>query len=93
MKDVKVNVYTTAGSHVGYFLNPAIEAFPEGDYEVSGHFFDSNGERVARLEFNPESVPYVVDLRELDGVAHEKLHNVYVQRGRQPIRMSGSAIH
>jgi len=38
MSDVKVNVYTSAGAHVGYFLNPHVQAFPEGDYELSGEF-------------------------------------------------------
>ena len=47
MADVKVNVYTPAGRHVGYFLNPAIKSFPDGDYELNGEFYDVEGSKVA----------------------------------------------
>ena len=91
MSDVKVNVYTVVGTHVGYFLNPVVQTFPEGDYELSGHFYDTDGEPVPKLDFNPQSLPYVADLSALSGLAHSKIENVYVQRGRQPVRMSGNA--
>ncbi|MDZ4832977.1 MAG: hypothetical protein SGJ27_04175 [Candidatus Melainabacteria bacterium] len=91
MSDVKVNVYTPTGSVVGYFLNPSVQAFPEGDYEVSGEFFDADGERIQKLDFNPQAFPYTADLSDHPGAAHRKIENVYVQRGRQPVRMSGNA--
>lgn len=91
MSDVKVNVYTSVGAHVGYFLNPHVQAFPEGDYELSGEFFDENGDRIQKLDFNPQALPYVADLSAVNGLAHTKIENVYVQRGRQPVRMSGNA--
>lgn len=89
MSDVKVKVYTPGGQYVGYFLNPSIEQFPEGEYEVSGKFFDDAGVAIIKLDFNPQSVPYAADMSELSGVPHKRLTNVYVQRGRQPVRMSG----
>jgi len=91
MSDVKVNVYTTVGAHVGYFLNPNVQAFPEGDYELSGEFFDTDGTRIQKLDFNPQALPYVADLSSVNGVTHTKIEKVYVQRGRQPVRMTGSA--
>lgn len=90
MSDVKVNVYTVSGAHVGYFVNPKIDSFPEGDYEITGCFFDPTDQVLAKLEFNPQSAPYVADVSEVKGLDHAKLFNVYVQRGRQPVRMSSS---
>ena len=89
MSDAKVKIYTPAGQYVGYFLNPDIERFPEGEYEVSGMFYDDNGQVTGKLEFNPEALPYTADLADVAGVCHARLVNVYVQRGRQPVRMSG----
>src|SRR5262249_51317508 len=75
MADVKVNVYTPTGDAVGYFLNPVIKAYPEGDYEVTGEFFDSDGSRVDKLNFNPQALPYSADMSAVQGLAHSKLEN------------------
>ncbi len=91
MADIKVNIYSPSGKRVGYFLNPTIQAFPEGDYEISGDFFDERGVAVTKLEFNPQALPYSADLSEVPGAAHEKLSRVYVQKGRPPFKMSCSA--
>lgn len=90
MSDVKVNIYTPTGQHVGYFLNPEIESFPDGDYEIVGRFFDEAGAAAGKMEFNPQVLPYIADLSDVKGLQHKKLTNVYLQRGRQPVRMSGS---
>lgn len=90
MSDVKVNVFTPTGKLVGYFVNPNVQSFPEGDYELSGVFFDVDGERIPKLDFNPQAFPYSADVSEVKGLTHAKLENVYVQRGRQPVRMSGN---
>ncbi|MBU6451425.1 MAG: hypothetical protein KGS72_06585 [Cyanobacteria bacterium REEB67] len=88
MADVKINVFTPAGKHVGYFLNPAIKSFPEGDYEVQGAFYDVDGDKVVKLEFNPQVLPYSCDISSLSA-AHKQLTSCYVQRGRQPVMMTG----
>lgn len=85
----KVKIYTPGNQYVGYFLNPEVEEFPENEYNLSGHFFDDQGKLVERLDFNPEALPYNADLSELAGAKHARLVRVYVQRGRQPVRMSG----
>ena len=90
MSDVKVNIYTPAGAHVGYLLNPEVKAYPEGDFELSGIFYDSDNEQVPKLDINPEALPYIADTKPVEGCEHDKLYNVYVQRGRQPVRMSAS---
>jgi len=89
MSDVKVKVYTPGGQYVGYFLNPSINQFPEAEYEISGRFFEDTGVAIGKLDFNPQSVPYMADLSEVVGCAHGRLVNVYIQRGRQPVRMTG----
>lgn len=90
MSDVKVNIYTAAGQHVGFFVNPKVKEFKEGDYELKGEFFDSEGTRVTKLDFNPQALPYTADLSEVENVSNKKIFRVFVQRGRQPIHMSGN---
>lgn len=85
MADVKVNIYTPAGKPVGSFVNPQIKSFPDGDYEISGTFLDSSGIKPSKIEFNPEAMPYNA---ELHGTTPSKLVRVYVQSGRQPVKMS-----
>jgi hypothetical protein len=89
MSEIKVKIYTPAGKYLGYFLNPEIEKFPEFEYEITGRFFEETGQSTDKVEFNPESLPYTADLSELKDVPHARLINVYVQRGRQPVRISG----
>jgi len=91
MAEVKINVYTPAGRHVGYFLNPAIKTYPEGDYELNGEFYDGDGNKITKLEFNPQTLPYSCDIGSLS-VSHKKLQSCYVQRGRQPVVMSGRGL-
>lgn len=89
MSELKVKIYTPAGQFVGFFLNPTVEKLPESEYEITGRFYDENGDAVGRVDFNPEALPYTADLSELKDVAHGRMVNVYVQRGRQPVRMTG----
>lgn len=90
MSDVKVNIYTQDGQHVGYFLNPKVDAFPDDDYEIIGHFFDGTGTLAGKMDFNPQVLPYIADLTDVENAAHKKLERVFLQRGRQPIRMTGT---
>jgi len=89
MSDVKVKIYTPAGLYVGYFVNPQIETYPDSEYEISGRFFNEIGEAIGKLEFNPEALPYTADLSDMKDFPHVRLVNVFVQRGRQPVRFSG----
>lgn len=91
MSEAKVKVFTTSGQTLGYFVDPQLVSFPDGDYEISGHFYDIDNNLPAKIEFNPESLPYTADLSELPGAEHKRLTKVYVQRSRQPIKMSGFA--
>ena len=86
MADVKVNIYTPAGKPVGYFVNPQLKALSDGDYEICGQFLDAEGQKPSKLEFNPEAMPYNAEI--LGGNGPGKLVKVYVQSGRQPVRMS-----
>jgi len=92
MSNVKVNVYTPAGLYIGYFLNPKVQSYPDADYEISGQFYDDQGKLISKMEFNPQVLPYVADVSEVAGLAHRKLANVYLQRGRQPVCMTGSGL-
>ncbi|MBZ0189135.1 MAG: hypothetical protein K8F91_23020 [Candidatus Obscuribacterales bacterium] len=92
MSETRVNIYTPTGAHVGYFLNPVVKQFPEGEYELKGEFFDSQNQRVVKLDVNPEVLPYVADLKEITDVDADRIGRVYVQRGRQPVSMTGAVI-
>lgn len=89
MADVVVSVYTPTGVKVGYFKNPVIELFTADHYCLTGHFYDPDGELSDRIEFNPQVLPYLADLSELTDYNHRKVDQVYVQRGRQPVSMTG----
>ena len=89
MSDVKVNIYTQDGQHVGYFLNPKVDSFADDDYELTGHFYDEHGKLSGKMDFNPQVLAYVADLTDVKDVAHKKLERVFLQRGRQPICMTG----
>jgi hypothetical protein len=86
----RIVIHAPNGKEVGYFLDAEIEAFPQGDYQITGKFYGDKDELASRLTFNPEAVPYSADLSSASNATHKKLKNVYVQRARQPIVMSGS---
>lgn len=89
MSEVKALVTTVLGQTIGYFLSPKVENLCDLDYEISGTFVDEEGRAYEKIEFNPEVLPYVVDLSELGSLGFAKLEKTYVQRGRQPVRMTG----
>ncbi len=89
MPDVIVPVYTWAGIKVGYFVNPKVERFAQDHYSICGHFCQPDGSLPDRIEFNPQVLPYRVDLSGLEEFQHAELSGVYVQRGRQPVAMTG----
>lgn len=88
MGDVKARVSTQLGQTIGYFVNPTIENLCEKDYEISGQFVDESGQVYEKVEFNPEVLPYTIDLSAVSGLAFKSLEKAYVQRGRQPVRMT-----
>ncbi len=90
-KNIKLKVYNAAGEDVGYFLDPNVLSLPDGDYEISGEFYTPDGELVKKLEMNPQSLPYNADSSGVNNISHKKLYGVYVQRGRQPVKMTGNS--
>ncbi len=89
MSDIKARVSTTLGQTIGYFVNPKVVLLCEKDFEVSGKFVDETGAPYEKVEFNPEVLPYVIDLTEIKSVGFDQIERAYVQRGRQPIVMTG----
>ncbi|MDR3616265.1 MAG: hypothetical protein P4L53_22080 [Candidatus Obscuribacterales bacterium] len=92
MAETTVKIFTPARNYVGYFVNPKIDSFPDGEYEIEGRFFDAAGDVVGKIEYNPECLPYVAELDGIKEVKHTRLTNVYIQRGRNPIRMTGKGV-
>lgn len=89
MNDLKIAVLTPAGDTAGYFLNPTIEMILPHYYKLKGTFIDHDGGMPHRIEFNPEVLPYLIDLTGIASCHHLKLESVYVQRSRQPVEMVG----
>lgn len=89
MSEVKVVIYSPQGQPVGYFLNPSIAKYPEGEYELEGRFYDSANQLAMKIDLNPQAIPYSADLSTVKDVPFTHLKNVYVQRGRQPVKMTG----
>jgi hypothetical protein len=90
MANSKVNIFKTNGQLFGYFVDPKVISYQQGEYEIRGKFFLADDQPATKLEFNPQALPYQADLSELS-VQHKKINLVYVQRGRQPVIMTGSA--
>lgn len=88
MSEVKLKVVNSQGNVVGYFVNFQIEQLTSVDYEIKGSFIDSEQIARDRIDFNPESLPYFVDLGPATNFAHKRLGAGFVQRGRQPVVMS-----
>jgi hypothetical protein len=88
MADGRINIYKKNGTLLGYFRDPKISQFGEDEYEVHGIFCDAEGVLIEKLEFNPQSVPYWGEIKDIPGIKHLQLTNIYIQRGRQPITVS-----
>lgn len=89
MSDVKARVSTAQGQTIGFFINPKVENLCLNDFEISGTFVDEAGHPFDRVEFNPEVIPYIIDLSQLSLISLKCLVKAYVQRGRQPVVMTG----
>lgn len=88
MSEIKVKVSTGNGQVIGYFLNPSVEHLCSEDWEITGTFVDENGRLFDKVEFNPEVVPYILDVSAIKTLGFERLTTGFVQRGRQPVCMT-----
>ena len=87
MSEVKARVSTGLGQTIGYFVNPTVKHLCENDYEIRGKFVDESGNPYDKVEFNPEVLPYIVDLSN-SNCEVKNLVRAYVQKGRQPVVMT-----
>jgi hypothetical protein len=85
-----IKVFTPAGKLVGQFVNAHVDMYPDHHYEISGEFVDENGLPFKKVEFNPQVLPYTLDISSVKQCNHTTLQGGYVQRGRQPVKMTGS---
>ena len=88
MSEIKVKVTTGNGQVIGYFVSPAVENLCGEEWEVKGVLFDEAGRAFDKVEFNPEVVPYLLDVSQMKDLGFSCLSNGYVQRGRQPVTMT-----
>jgi hypothetical protein len=86
----KVTVYTPGGKVVGYFQNPQVDMDPDHEYQISGEFVEEDGTRHERIEFNPQVLPYTIDISAFKKCNHSTLVRGYIQRGRQPVTMTAT---
>lgn len=90
MSDIKVKVSAPSGQVIGFFLNPKIENLADVDYEISGSFVDDTGRPFDKVDFNPEAIPYTLDLSQIPSLPFKQLQRGYVQHGRQPVVMTAA---
>ncbi len=90
--DSKIPVYSLDNSLLGYLLNYEIENFQDVDIKLTGDYIDKNNSQPVKLDFNPEVLPYWLDITDLKLSKFSKVVNVYVQRGRQPVIFSGHLV-
>ena len=84
-----VHIYAPSGDRVGTFQNAAVTMAPDHHYVLRGRFLEADGTPAQRIEFNPEVLPYTADISGVSKCSHKKLVAVFVQRGRQPVEMTG----
>lgn len=89
MTEEIVNIYKSNGAMLGYFKDPQISQFGEDEYEIQGIFHNADGALANKMDFNPQSLPYWAEIKNINPVKHSQLTNVYVQRGRQPMVVTG----
>jgi hypothetical protein len=89
MSEGRVNIYKKNGVMLGYFRQPKISQFGNDEYEIQGVFYDAEGALAEKIEFNPQSLPYWAEIKDTAEVKHSQLTNVYIQRGRQPVTITG----
>lgn len=89
MSDVRAKVSTKNGQVIGYFVNPKVEHLCADDWAIKGKFVDDEGRPYEKVEFNPQAIPYIIDLSDVPGAQVRCLSSGYVQRGRQPVEMTG----
>lgn len=92
MSEIKVKVSTNHGQVIGYFLDPKVEHLCAEDWQITGRFVDENGRLFEKVEFNPEAVPYQLDVSGIKTLGFEKLNTGFVQRGRQPVCMTAKKV-
>jgi len=85
----RINIYKKNGNMLGYFSDPKINQFDNNEYEIQGVFHDPEGSLAQKVEFNPQSCPYWAEIKDVPNIRHSQLTNVYIQRGRQPVIISG----
>ncbi len=93
MSEGRISIYRTNGALIGYFRNPQVHEFSQGEYEIKGMFYGADGSLPTKLEFNPQVSPYWATLESMPNVKHQQLTNIYVQRGRQPVTISALGIN
>lgn len=90
MPEQKIEVFTPKGIKIGYFTNPSLHQFAEHHYQISGQFHDPSGKLFGKVEYNPQVLPYKADISSISKCGHKQIIGLYVQRGRQPVEMTGS---
>ena len=85
-----VKVFTPTGKFVGQFVNAAVDMYPDHHYEIAGDFVDEHGHPFKKVEFNPQVLPYTLDISTVKQCNHSTLQGGYIQRGRQPVKMTAS---
>lgn len=93
MGDVKARVTTSSGQLIGYFVDFKVVCLCGSDYEIRGTFVDEFGKAYEKIEFNPQVLPYTVDLSQAKESDAKVLGQGYVQRGRQPVVMTFSKLN
>jgi len=88
MSERKIIIYKHNGGLLGYFDQTEVKKFGQNEYDIQGTFFFPDGSVPAKIEFNPQSLPYSGIVEKDCGIDHRNLSNIYIQRGRQPVSLT-----
>ena len=92
MTQKNISIYKINGTLLGYFDQAKVSRFGEDEYAIQGPFYGPDGSVLAKLEFNPQSLPHWGQVESSSDIKHKQLTNIYIQRGRQPILVTALGV-
>ena len=92
MSSVKITIYKSNGSLLGYFCQAQISRFGEDEYGIQGIFYAADGSIPEKVDFNPQSLPHWGTIEGINDIYHKQLTNIYIHRGRQPVGLTALGV-
>jgi hypothetical protein len=91
MADFRAYVFKTDGEVLGYFLDPELEQLSDKQFLIKGKLYSQDDQLMERAQFNPQTLPYQVDIASATNGSVSRLFHAYVLRAHQPVEIVGAS--